>query len=193
MCNLRIRSAKKWVGRSDVSDSKDRRAARGRGSVGRTFPTHFFPRCARHGVGRSDWLRFSPRCERYRVGIERPSAQSVLRGPGERRARNRPRVRTTLIGSRGSKRPLKVYKSDVPEENLTFGLFLRSWKVEESKDRNPSFHLLYKRPRLVIVETNAGSRKFGEDHEAFVCAPACTICGSIVTRHYAFTLCVACE
>ena len=118
MCNFRIRSAKKWVGRSDVSDSKDRRAARGRGSVGRTFPTqknrraargggsvgrtfptHFFPRCARHGVGRSDWLRFSPRCERYRVGIERPSAQSVLRGPGERRARNRPRVRTTLIGS----------------------------------------------------------------------------------------------
>ena len=98
-CNLRIRSAKKWVGRSDVSDSKDRRAARGGGSVGRTFPTHFFPRCARHGVGRSDWLRFSPRCERYRVGIERPSAQSVLRGPGERRARNRPRVRTTLIGS----------------------------------------------------------------------------------------------
>ena len=78
---------------------KNRRAARGGGSVGRTFPTHFFPRCARHGVGRSDWLRFSPRCERYRVGIERPSAQSVLRGPGERRARNRPRVRTTLIGS----------------------------------------------------------------------------------------------
>ena len=94
---------------------------------------------------------------------------------------------------RGSKRPLKVYKSDVPEENLTFGLFLRSWKVEESKDRNPSFHLLYQPPLLVIVETNAGSRKFGEDHEAFVCAPACTICGSIVTRHYAFTLCVACE
>ena len=97
------------------------------------------------------------------------------------------------IEARGSKRPLKVYKSDVPEENLTFGLFLRSWKVEESKDRNPSFHLLYKRPRLVIVETNAGSRKFGEDNEAFVCAPACTICGSIVTRQYAFTVCVVCE
>ena len=92
-----------------------------------------------------------------------------------------------LDSSRGSKRPLKVYKSDVPEENLTFGLFLRSWKVEESKDRNPSFHLLYQPPLLVIVETNAGSLKFGEDHEAFVCAPACTICGSIVTRHYAFS------
>ena len=89
--------------------------------------------------------------------------------------------------------PVKVYKSDVPEENLTFSLFLRSWKVVESKDRNPSFHLLYQPPLLVIVETNAGSRKFGEDHEAFVCAPACTIYGSIVTRHYAFTLCLACE
>ena len=97
------------------------------------------------------------------------------------------------VDTRGSKRPLKVYKSDVPEENLTLSLFLRSWKVVESKDRNPSFHLLYQPPLLVIVETNAGSRKFGEDHEAFVCAPACTIYGSIVTRHYAFTLCLACE
>ena len=90
-----MRVGLRWVGRSDVSDSKNRRAARGGGSVGRTCPTHFFPRCARHGVGVGRTCSDFPHDV---SGIERPSAQSVLRGPRERRARNRPRVRTTLIG-----------------------------------------------------------------------------------------------
>ena len=52
-------------------------------------------------------------------------------------------------------------------------LFLRPWIVVESKDHDPSFHLLYQRLFFVIVETNASSRKFEEAHGAFVCAPAC--------------------
>ena len=97
---LRAAAEGRSVRRSDVSDSKKS------------------PRCARRRVGRSDvagsflsalcaaWDRsvglapiFSHDGERYRA----PLAQSVLRGPGERRARNgnRPRVRTctTLSGS----------------------------------------------------------------------------------------------
>ena len=51
-------------------------------------------------------------------------------------------------------------KFDVPEGNLSFSLFLRSWTVVTSKDLGLSFHLLYQRPLFVIVEANAGSRKF---------------------------------
>ena len=51
-------------------------------------------------------------------------------------------------------------KFDVPEGNLSFSLFLRSWTVVKSKDLGLSFHLLYQRPLFVIVEANAGSRKF---------------------------------
>ena len=51
----------RWVGRSDVSDSKNRRAARGGGSVGRTAPTQIFRRAA-HGqwVGRSGQIPIVP-------------------------------------------------------------------------------------------------------------------------------------
>jgi hypothetical protein len=51
-------------------------------------------------------------------------------------------------------------KFDVPEGNLSFSLFLRSWTVVKSKDLGLSFHLLYQRPLFVIVEASAGSRKF---------------------------------
>jgi hypothetical protein len=64
-----MRVGLRWVGRSDVSDSKSRCAARSGGSVGRTAPTQIFLalRAARGSVGRTgDFMTFmrglTPRC-----------------------------------------------------------------------------------------------------------------------------------
>ena len=89
-------------------------------------------------------------------------------------------------GGRGSKRPLKVCKSDVPEENLTLSLLLRSRTVVESQVRGLSFHLLYQRPFFVIVEANAGSRKLAKVTNTPKTTPGRPVCLSIEPQHYAF-------
>ena len=91
---------------------------------------------------------------------------------------------------RGSKRPLKVCKSDVPEENLTLSLLLRSRTVVESQVRGLSFHLLYvyQRPFFVIVEANAGSRKLAKVTNTPKTTPGRPVCLSIEPQHYAFKL-----
>ena len=86
---------------------------------------------------------------------------------------------------RGWKRPLRVCKSDVPEENLTLSLLLRSRTVVESKVRGLSFHLLYQRPFFVIVEANAGSRKLAKVTNTPKTTPGRPVCLSIEPQHYA--------
>ena len=77
-------------------------------------------------------------------------------------------------------------KSDVPEENLTLSLLLRSGTVVESEVRGLSFHLLYQRPFLVIVEANAGSRKLAKVTNTPKETPEIPVCLSIEPQHYAF-------
>ena len=89
------------------------------------------------------------------------------------------------IKTRGWKRPLRVCKSDVPEENLTLSLLLRSRTVVESKVRGLSFHLLYQRPFFVIVEANAGSRKLAKVTNTPKTTPGRPVCLSIEPQHYA--------
>jgi len=91
----------------------------------------------------------------------------------------------SMSPSRGWKRPLRVCKSDVPEENLTLSLLLRSRTVVESKVRGLSFHLLYQRPFFVIVEANAGSRKLAKVTNTPKTTPGRPVCLSIEPQHYA--------
>ena len=85
-----MRVGLRWVGRSDVSDSKSRCAARSGGSVGRTAPTHFFPLHPKH-----------PLAPDRAVAREETCAVTMVRATGWKQASAQANRDDAALGSGG--------------------------------------------------------------------------------------------